>query len=395
MLRDFSEFEGVEILTTAIENDGVQDTRFWSLHPKGKYTVKTGYKKAMDLHESKVSANHPSGSKRNEKWWNDIWGAKIPPKIKMFWWQLSWDIVPTDKNLVRRHVPIDQSCKLCGFGEDSSFHALFDCHFVKKVWSEGRIKLLRSGQDGMLNIDFVEQLFHLNPSWLAEQLMTVIWATWKKRCEALHRDEDSTKMSGQTSFKSVEWALHMVEEYKQACDKSTAPFTYENNVIPAAVVRNMGSGLLIFTDASYNPDNGSYKMGVVVTNEKGRLLERKTGELGTLDSPLEAEIMAIHEGIKQSRRSVGRRCIIFTDCLEAANAINDGEEFWNRGGYTLESIREELRHFASWKIFHIGRDLNEAAHLTALLAFAPTDSPNWISFKVSNWLQKLQFSLLV
>lgn len=59
--RDFLSFEAEEILNTSIMKDGDKNFRFWSLHPKGVYTVSSGYRKKADLLE-KFEERHKARS---------------------------------------------------------------------------------------------------------------------------------------------------------------------------------------------------------------------------------------------------------------------------------------------------------------------------------------------
>lgn len=53
----------------------------------------------------------------------------------------------------------------------------------------------------------------------------------------------------------------------------------------------------------------------------GNLVEAKLVDLGVAESPFEAELLAIKEGLRASRTQEHERVILVTDCLEASNAI--------------------------------------------------------------------------
>lgn len=78
--------------------------------------------------------------------------------------------------------------------------------------------------------------------------------------------------------------------------------------------------------------------GAVIIDEKGNLQKYCRGRAVKVDSPIEAELVAILRGIKEIETGRGKRVIIFLDCSEAVLAIKNKEVLWNRGGYTLDSI---------------------------------------------------------
>ncbi|KAL5563658.1 hypothetical protein UlMin_033405 [Ulmus minor] len=98
---------------------------------KGLYTVKSAYR----LEVNDLTRYNPSPSKSSVMcWWNALWSSDIPPKIKIFWWRIIHNIIPTSWNLRNNHIPAFLECKLCDFGYETTSHALFWCPLVKHMW---------------------------------------------------------------------------------------------------------------------------------------------------------------------------------------------------------------------------------------------------------------------
>lgn len=57
--RDFLPFEVEKILATMIDPQENADSRYWCFHPKGKYTVKSGYTKNREFCFSEKKQSHP------------------------------------------------------------------------------------------------------------------------------------------------------------------------------------------------------------------------------------------------------------------------------------------------------------------------------------------------
>jgi hypothetical protein len=64
----------------------------------------------------------------------DVWKVRVPPKIKIFLWQLLRGRLPSGDQLVKRHGPSDGNCALCGEREDCS-HIFFGCALAKFMWA--------------------------------------------------------------------------------------------------------------------------------------------------------------------------------------------------------------------------------------------------------------------
>ena len=57
------------------------------------------------------------------RYWSKVWHTRVPPKVRGFFWRLVKGIVPTRRNLERRHVNIDEvCCVLCGKDVEDEFH---------------------------------------------------------------------------------------------------------------------------------------------------------------------------------------------------------------------------------------------------------------------------------
>lgn len=67
-------------------------------------------------------------------YFNTIWKAKIPLKIKVFLWLLKQDRVLTKSNLIHRGWQGDPACLFCGAVEISN-HLFITCPYTKSIWS--------------------------------------------------------------------------------------------------------------------------------------------------------------------------------------------------------------------------------------------------------------------
>lgn len=182
--NDFVAFEAEEILNAKICKDGKQDWRYWRYHPKGKYIVKSGYHMRMEKIRAEVEGQKPSNSAKSSDWWENTWNLKVPPKLKIFWWELCLDIIATDEKLKNHHEHISPSCQLCGFNRATTIHAIFRCPFVKSVWHGYGVVVPTKRAEVDDSMQFLSDLFHLIKFKLKEDLIVIVLGIWRKRCES-------------------------------------------------------------------------------------------------------------------------------------------------------------------------------------------------------------------
>lgn len=85
-----------------------------------------------------------------------LWSLHIPPKLKIFGWQIAWDILPIEGNLVLHHVPMSPSCRLCGFFKASTIHVIFLCTMIRKIWKEADVQMPSGLVSDKNPVDFIE-----------------------------------------------------------------------------------------------------------------------------------------------------------------------------------------------------------------------------------------------
>ena len=47
------------------------------------------------------------------EFWNGLWQAKVPPKVKDLAWRAASGFLPTKLKLHLRHIPVDVCCPMC------------------------------------------------------------------------------------------------------------------------------------------------------------------------------------------------------------------------------------------------------------------------------------------
>jgi hypothetical protein len=72
------------------------------------------------------------------KIWGNIWNSQVSPKVNIFAWKLSLDILPTKLNKFKCRLDVTPICDLCGAEPESSHQAVIECPHAKALWDTMR-----------------------------------------------------------------------------------------------------------------------------------------------------------------------------------------------------------------------------------------------------------------
>lgn len=117
----------------------IQEDDRWAWEPEkhGEFSVKSAYRKLAAVHEQ-VDSAAPGGS--GDDSWARIWKLDVPPKVKVFWWRVLHEFLPTKAVLNHRHIEPTAFCEMCGAEKETIRHVLVECTMARQFWRE--IKLL-------------------------------------------------------------------------------------------------------------------------------------------------------------------------------------------------------------------------------------------------------------
>ena len=118
-------FEELLGLTQSATLSTSADTVTWALTTSGKFTVKSLYRRLCQVQGPAFPM--PTG----------LWNARIPLKVKVFFWQLFRNRLPTSANVAKRNGPSSGLCAICNTMEDAN-HVFFRCPLARFAWSAVR-----------------------------------------------------------------------------------------------------------------------------------------------------------------------------------------------------------------------------------------------------------------
>lgn len=115
-----------------ISRTGRKDSYVWKHSKSGSYSVRTGYKVAVEQRRSvqpkEVTEPSINGLKK------EVWKLKAPRKVKHFLWQSLSGFIASASKLKECHCGIDSTCQRCGAEQETINHILFECPPAIQCW---------------------------------------------------------------------------------------------------------------------------------------------------------------------------------------------------------------------------------------------------------------------
>ena len=100
----------------------VQYEDMWAWEPEKHrvYSVRSAYR-LLDMARVKET-NVQDASTSGSNVWKKVWKLKIAPKIKVFWWRVLHEFLPSHQILHCKHIEPTAHCEVCGSDSESIGH---------------------------------------------------------------------------------------------------------------------------------------------------------------------------------------------------------------------------------------------------------------------------------
>ena len=148
----------------------------------GRFSVRSAYFLQLDI-ERKSTGNEASSSNpaRLHSFWNGIWSAQVPPKIKTFIWRACNDSLLTRTKLFERKVLHSFSCVLCNEEAETCDHLFLECSFAQAVWLQSPLLNDYRFYPKMKFIDAMNAALQKLSAAVFDTLCIACWMIWKCR----------------------------------------------------------------------------------------------------------------------------------------------------------------------------------------------------------------------
>lgn len=373
--QSFPIFEAEAILDIHLNNQGWKDIRFWPGSMKGIYTVKSGYALEMNFTlPPQFQSSHP-----NMDWWKLIWKLSLPPKLRIFIWRASKDLIPTDANLLSRYVPTTGLCPLCKSGIASTSHCLIFCPLVKNLWKNtvfwNHLKRMHYAKflDCLLLLVKVLKVVEL------EKFVFMVWAIWKEFCILSHK----TNMPLRSI--DIDWVFSYIDAFKKVTEVGSMEQVSGHISAESGWVAPLPNHHRVDVDAGYDEARNSFSVAAVIRNHLGFVVGAKAQLIRHPGSVKGAELTAILYGLKYCLQLGFDIAQIYSDSSLAVNGVHQDLDDYSPNGIIIMEIQSLLSAHGSISLFHMRRNANEAAHQLARHALICSLFINWTQCNCPLW----------
>ncbi|KAK6120349.1 hypothetical protein DH2020_045906 [Rehmannia glutinosa] len=368
-----------EICAIPLPHQNEEDTRYWKFNSKGVYSVRDGYKLAIGAFDTLENQS----AQGLHKWWKGLWGIKVPPKIKIFWWRVAKDCIHSGVNLRAHHLPISGMCSLCNFHADTTLHSLFFCPIMKPLWKHQPFAALLKKAKYASTLDMCLWMFENQSIDEFEYFATFTWFLWKERQRVIHENpkgHKSIKVEGVEAFLSNFQRANVCAG--QVCKDSGVSSTAKWSPPPLGKSR-------LEVDACVNELRGRFGVGGIVRNAENKPILAFGKVVETPRSVLECELQAIWEGLEVCQNLNIHPAEIVSDSFLAVQAVTGEGEFQNYIKVWVSRIQKQIRNEAELRLFHVRRTANTVAHSLAQFVCFSQIPFVWKIGSLPFWLEEL------
>ena len=118
----------------------VEDLLIWPSTSDKNYSIRSAYHMLAKEASSQDSDSSSMGG--SQKVWKGIWKIRTPNKIRHFIWCATRDSLPTKHNLKARHLPVEDTCALCGDFQETFMHCIWLCEQAQAVFGKSEISFV-------------------------------------------------------------------------------------------------------------------------------------------------------------------------------------------------------------------------------------------------------------
>ncbi|KAK4850142.1 hypothetical protein QYF36_004203 [Acer negundo] len=184
---------------------GRDDSLCWHFDKRGFYTVRSGYRVALNLKKGSGSS-----SLQRSPWWRFLWKCNVPNKCKIFFLKAFNGWIPTFATLIRRRVDVVDYCQVCSGASETISLTLWSCNSTVEV---GHLLLGDEVLQQILVSDFPAiflSFWRYVDSVLFNLFILGCWRLWTNRNNVVH---DSI---GWTTADMVAWIDNYANEFQLA-----------------------------------------------------------------------------------------------------------------------------------------------------------------------------------
>lgn len=343
------------------------DVWAWEPERHGVYFVTSAYR-LLDMARIRDDVV-PAASVSENSVWRKIWKLKVLPKIRVFWWRVVHEFLPTRQILHRKHVEPIANCEMCGAETESIRHVLLECSIAKAFWEQTKIatgvKLPTLHQE-----TWAQVLVEGRAGSERDQTTIIIGrnALWMQRNRRRHGE-----MLPPIRV-AVQWAADLAFDLRQATHSQSS--VTEPRAVPRWERPPLG-WIKCNTDGVFYEQTGQGATGAVLRDGAGAFIRGSAKWYDHCLDALTLEAIACRDGLALSVQSGVRKIWLETDCQQMVQLWQAGTNQRSTISTILQEIRELSLLFHDFKLSFVSRDCNKVAHVLAKQVTGDTRAGWW------------------
>jgi ribonuclease HI len=131
-------------------------------------------------------------------------------------------------------------------------------------------------------------------------------------------------------------------------------------------------------DAAVNSKKRCMGVGVVIRDDRGRVVAAKARFVSGIVNPTVAESMGAWQAVVMCCDMRFPLVVLEGDSLNVVSALNKEEPCWSSFGHITEDIRAKLQDIPSIRVQHVPREANKVAHLLSKATVSQMLDNSWI-----------------
>ncbi|XP_057808453.1 uncharacterized protein LOC131022930 [Salvia miltiorrhiza] len=274
-----------------------RDMVFWPYDKSNIYTIKSGYFLEDAINKQKEASSSSSPDRSLWKW---IWGLDVIPKVKLFLWRCITSALPTAEGLRRRSIDVDPLCRRCGEVAETDEHAFRDCKWVAFLWEVLSFRLVTTTTTNLSSIpQWVNEFREHNSREGHNIFATILWSIWYSRNQLVFNGKNIEHVDCLRITSRAVW---------------TSPVSSQTTrMLPSASACSRAGQVKLWCDAAVKEQEG-LGFGVIMQDTEGGLVGSRFGFIPGVFTAIEAEAMAVQEGIRFCEERLIQDAILVMDC---------------------------------------------------------------------------------
>ncbi|XP_075515817.1 uncharacterized protein LOC142550627 [Primulina tabacum] len=145
-------------------------------------------------------------------------------------------------------------------------------------------------------------------------------------------------------------------------------------------------GVVPFVERGFNEQKSVFSVGAVMRDHRGFICVASGRGIRHPGSVVAAELNAILFGLKLAVQSNYRNVWLFSDSIQAVNALTETTKIINHDSFLISNIQELLQSGCFLRIRNISRCSNKVAHCLAHFALSYPSPFTWGEDVYPSWL---------